>query len=299
MAGIGLYFLGGPPFLKAFQTSSNTRPPLAPGILGLILVILVFANAFFSITASITEPDWYISRNQIDTLGKFRDQIPNNASVIIIGNTALAEWAPVILEREVLNIEFGLEWQPDELKMIQAINASIEKDDFEGMIYALETYTGEHQVYLVSTLNDLDRFQESLPQNLTLHLIASTRVFVSSNSRQAYLSLLVPIDTTSVVMRPEVSISVSTGHSRSSNANSAVCQASSNDVSTITYHVSSKTIVYPLSVISVSGFDVRAHDVRSNIETSVRITRVILISSPANGRIIARVRNPLGSGNGY
>ena len=70
---------------------------------------------------SISDPDWYINQNQIAALKIFQDNIPRNAEVVIIGNIALAEWGPPILQREVLNIEYGLEWQPEELKKINEI----------------------------------------------------------------------------------------------------------------------------------------------------------------------------------
>jgi len=138
------------------------------------LLILVIANAFFTINASITEPEWQISRSQIDFLIDLRDDIPNKGRVIILGNIALAEWAPVILQREILNIEFGLEWQPTELEKVQEINVALENSDFNSMIDALEAYTGDHQVYLISSSDDLKRYQDTMPQNTTLLLIQQT-----------------------------------------------------------------------------------------------------------------------------
>ncbi len=174
LAGMGIVFILLPLFAKVFQTTSATRPPLAPGIFGVILLILVIANAFFTINVSITEPTWRVSRSQIDSLLDFQDEIPDNGRVIILGNIGLAEWAPAILQREILNIEYGLEWQPTELEKVQAINVALEEGDLGGMINALEAYTGDHLVYLVSTTDDLKRYRDTMPQNTTLRLIKST-----------------------------------------------------------------------------------------------------------------------------
>lgn len=174
LAGVGVVYVFLPLFSKAFQVPDSRRPPLAPGILGIILLILVFANTIFAITVMISEPEWMISREQIETLAEFQEMIPDNSRVIVLGNLALAEWAPVILQREVLNIEFGLEWQPDELDNAKAINATLADDDFENLIAAVVASTDDHKVYIISSSNEQDMFQNILKRSNRIIHVATT-----------------------------------------------------------------------------------------------------------------------------
>ena len=174
LASMGFVYVLLPLFSKAFQVTDDHRPPLAPGILGIILVILVFANAIFAINVIISEPEWKISRDQIDALTEFQEIIPKNSGVIILGNLAMAEWAPVILQREVLNIEFGLEWQPDELEKAKAINATLADDDFENLIAAVAASTVDHDIYLISSSNENVRFQNILKKSNRIIHVATT-----------------------------------------------------------------------------------------------------------------------------
>ena len=159
---------------RAPRGEGGPRPPLAPGILIVILVILIIANALFTVGVFIAESEWYISRNQIASLTELQTEIPENGRVVIVGNIALAEWAPAILQREVLNIEYGLEWQPDELEKVKAINEAIEENDFAAMIMAIEVYTDDQQVYLIASKDDRSTLQDSMPQNAALLLVLST-----------------------------------------------------------------------------------------------------------------------------
>jgi hypothetical protein len=174
LAGMGLVYVLWPLFEKAFQISSGSRPPLAPGILAVILVILVFANALFSMGAFIAEPEWRISREQISSIVNFQEEIPESGRLIVLGNIALAEWAPAILQREVLNIEYGLEWQPDELEKVKAINEAIQENNFEAMLEAVDHYTGDQQFYLITTLDDFSEIQDSIPENvITVQILSN------------------------------------------------------------------------------------------------------------------------------
>jgi hypothetical protein len=175
LSGSGFVFVLLPFFMKIFKTSPETRPPLAPGVLGLILVILILANAFFSINTSISDPEWHINRDQIEALSHLRENIPKGGRVVILGNVGLAEWAPAILQREVLNLEYGLEWQPDELYKVRAINAAIEKNDDEGMIHALGEYCEDSQIYLITIKDENpEALGNSMVHNNSLRLIDST-----------------------------------------------------------------------------------------------------------------------------
>jgi hypothetical protein len=168
LAGMGFVYILLPLFQEVFQTSADSRPPSAPGILAVVLVILIFANALFSLGAYIAEPEWKISRNQIASLKEFQQGIPENERVIVFGSIGLAEWAPAILQREVLNIEYGLEWQPDELEKVKAINIAIKEKDFAAMLQAIDNYIGEQQFFIIAAPDDWREIQNLIPENVTL-----------------------------------------------------------------------------------------------------------------------------------
>ena len=75
--------------------------------------------------------------------------IASDSHVLIAGNAALREWAPALLERDVLNCEFGLEWQPDELRFVYLINDALNEDDLTTAMQIVQGYSGDTQVWLI------------------------------------------------------------------------------------------------------------------------------------------------------
>ena len=61
-----------------------------------------------------------ISSTQIEELEAMQrsELIPVDASVIVIGNKGLVEWSPALIERDVINNFFGLEWIPERYEKI-------------------------------------------------------------------------------------------------------------------------------------------------------------------------------------
>lgn len=154
LAALGIVHLVWPLLQKAFSASgSNNRPPLAPGLLALILVLLIVAGAANTLHDLQNQPELQISAAATETLRQDRQLIPANAHVLIAGNVALREWAPALLEREVLNCEFGLEWQPDELKQVYLINDAIDANDLATAMAVLQGYSGDSRIWLIGDPN--------------------------------------------------------------------------------------------------------------------------------------------------
>jgi hypothetical protein len=86
---------------------------------------------------------------EVSTLQRDKAVIPLDAHVLIVGNGALREWAPALLERQVLNCEFGLEWQPDELQNVNLINAAIHANDLASAMVIVKSYSGDSRLWLV------------------------------------------------------------------------------------------------------------------------------------------------------
>jgi hypothetical protein len=149
LAAFGIIELLWPLLQKAFLTRKNNRIPLSPGVVALLLVLLVVANAMYAITDLQNRAYLRISAATIESLRQKRGIIPTDAHVLIAGNIALNEWAPQLLEREVLNCEFGLEWQPDEAQSVRHINEALEKDNLAGAMAFVRDYSGDTYIWLV------------------------------------------------------------------------------------------------------------------------------------------------------
>lgn len=128
-AGAGLVYIAAPLLKTAFNKLSSQRVRLRffTGA-ALLVMISLFMNATLALENLHSDPEWQISAAQIAELERLKSDIPSDAQVLVVGNQALEEWAPQILRREVINTQFGLEWQPDEYARYLAIYEAIETD---------------------------------------------------------------------------------------------------------------------------------------------------------------------------
>lgn len=119
------------------------------------ILILIGARAiqqsFDLRQALIADKQWKISAEQVQLLQKNRNIIPKNASVLVLGNDALLEWSPVLLEREVVNTKFGLEWQPNELQRVYNLNQELSAAANWGEIaHIVEKYGLPRPIYIIA-----------------------------------------------------------------------------------------------------------------------------------------------------
>lgn len=150
LAALGIIHLGWPLFQKAFSFAGvKDRPPLAPGLLGMVLVLLAVGGAMNAVRDLQNQSGLKISVSAIDTLQQDRQMIPTGEHVLVAGNAALREWAPALLERDVLNCEFGLEWQPDELKQVYLINGALDANDLSAAMEVVLSYSGDTRLWLI------------------------------------------------------------------------------------------------------------------------------------------------------
>lgn len=127
-----------------------------------LTTLLVFFCSWMTIgsfglnLALLEDQQWKISATQINLIEQAGQQIPENASVIVIGNDAIHEWAPYLLKREVINTKFGLEWQPAELEMTDKLNESIsEAQSWDDVLQAVTHSTRLQRVYVLSSSKKL------------------------------------------------------------------------------------------------------------------------------------------------
>jgi predicted patatin/cPLA2 family phospholipase len=76
--------------------------------------------------------------------------------VLVVGNDALLEWSPYLLQREVINTKFGLEWQPDKLAKITILNGKLATaTKWNDILSAVTQMNGQTQIYVLSTNKSL------------------------------------------------------------------------------------------------------------------------------------------------
>ncbi|HEY5270650.1 MAG TPA: hypothetical protein VII97_09960 [Anaerolineales bacterium] len=175
LAASGIVHLVWPLLQKAFSANgANNRPPLAPGLLALILVLLIVAGAVNTLHDLQNQPELKISAPATETLRQDRQMIPTDAHVLIAGNGALREWAPALLEREVLNCEFGLEWQPDELKLVYLINDALDANDLATAMAVVRGYSGDTRLWLIGDPDQVAKLTAAAGPSLEISIQAQT-----------------------------------------------------------------------------------------------------------------------------
>ncbi len=129
-AGAGLTKVAIPLLNKSFGQISkkSTRLALFTGI-ALVTISISAVNTLVAIEKLVNDEDWKISAVQIAELDRLREKIPQGTQVIVISNEAVIEWAPQILQREVLNVKYGLEWEPNEFVWVLALNEALENGE--------------------------------------------------------------------------------------------------------------------------------------------------------------------------
>lgn len=156
LAGFGIVYLVWPLFQNAFSSHKvNERPPLAPGVLLLILAMVLIASPLLAVHDMLNRVELKFTPVEAVTLYQEQAAIPENAHVLIAGNGALREWAPALLEREVLNCQFGLEWKPADLKIVYLINDALDGNDLAKAMTIIHAYTGDTIVWLVGDPNQV------------------------------------------------------------------------------------------------------------------------------------------------
>ena len=129
LAGAGLTYITVPFVKKGFnELPEKKRLGFFTGAT-LIIAISIFMNSSLAVESLINDAEWQISSTEIAELEALQAAIPANASVLVVGNQALEEWAPQILRREVINTQFGLEWQPDEYAQYLTIKETLDTDE--------------------------------------------------------------------------------------------------------------------------------------------------------------------------
>lgn len=144
------------PSIKSMSVSNLlTRTAAMWAAFGLIVFSLML-QSFELVNLQMRDQNWKLKAAQVEGLRRARELIPPSAQVIVLGNGGLREWAPYLLQREVLNTEFGLEWQPAEYRQIISANKALEEaESWERISEAVRSLTNQKQIYVILDPNHL------------------------------------------------------------------------------------------------------------------------------------------------
>ena len=85
----------------------------------------------------------------VDVLTRNASTLPRNAKVITLLNE---DWSPLLLRRDVLNMIYGSEWQPEERKAVKSFRSEVDEcDDFECVQSLAQEKFGYREMYFVAT----------------------------------------------------------------------------------------------------------------------------------------------------
>ena len=147
IAGVGLYHA-----LRALfeRLSAQGRPSEALGLIGIALIILAGASMATATRTSRKEaqkpraPEGFV-----EVLTRGRTTLPADAGVVTMEKE---DWSPLLLQRDVLNMPYGAEWQPLEKRSIDAFNAGMEACRDVACVHAQARETfGVDTLYFVTT----------------------------------------------------------------------------------------------------------------------------------------------------
>lgn len=124
-------------------------------VFAVLALVLVF-QPFAYVDAVIADQQWKLTPVQYDGVKNAATYIPPQAKVLVLGNDALLEWSPYLLQREVINTKFGLEWQPDKLAKINDLNTKLQAArTWDDVLADVQQMDGQTQIYVLSTQKSL------------------------------------------------------------------------------------------------------------------------------------------------
>jgi len=164
-----LFAYGVVDFIGSVNNHPNESQPWRK-IVTISAIILVAGWAVYQsfdlVNGVIVDRQELLTHEQIQTIQTARDLLPKGAKVVVLGNAALMEWSPFLLEHEVINNTFGLEWKPVQLGTVDELNSEIRNaQNWDDVLKAVNDKTGYKQVYILSQEK---KYLSSLSKNSTV-----------------------------------------------------------------------------------------------------------------------------------
>lgn len=130
--------------------SSTRKNLLGLGLIAIMLGLVV--QSFLLVDSFVADRQWKITPAQVNGLRQAREIIPPGVKVLILSNDAVLEWGPYLLQREVINTKFGLEWQPAERERINRLNTMLnDAQNWDDIWKGISDIGESGPIYIVST----------------------------------------------------------------------------------------------------------------------------------------------------
>lgn len=139
------------------------------GILVFVLSAVLLYASYDALYEMVHDTQARITMRQITDLEHAREVIPADAHVVVWGTDGFVEWAPSLLQREVVNVRFGLEWQPAKLARVSLFNASVREVQAQAQgwpgIFKTLTLLGLDHVYIIGDKQRLSQLSRASGTN--------------------------------------------------------------------------------------------------------------------------------------
>lgn len=151
------------PVIKSLSIFTTVVKSRFLGVSLALIALSMTLQAFELMKAQAINEYWKLAPDSIEALQKAREIIPASAQVIVLGSGGLREWAPYLLQREVWNTEFGLEWEPDEYHKVMSANQQLDAaENWQGIKNSIKLLTDMQQVYIVSENGKISEYFQGL-----------------------------------------------------------------------------------------------------------------------------------------
>jgi len=117
MVGIGVINYLLPLIHDLWTTKRNSKRTFFFSRLVVIVLLISFTFAPVKITSLQlldVRKDFFLTEQHLQTMDWVNNNVGQGSKFIVVANKNVLEWFPHVSEREVLNMPFGSEWEPDE-----------------------------------------------------------------------------------------------------------------------------------------------------------------------------------------
>jgi hypothetical protein len=91
------------------------------------MCVYVLCGNLLTIMNDTRDVDLQMEQRHMEALEWSRENLPPEARLFVLAPLNVIEWAPQIVRRETLNVEFGAEWEPDEYEAIMTFNQNVDE----------------------------------------------------------------------------------------------------------------------------------------------------------------------------
>ena len=133
LAGVGIRWVFSF-WLQKLSTDGQSKEAVALATAGMVcFVTLGLAGAGYMVAQEVDRE--YAPEGFVDVLARTSSTLPEEAKVITLMGGE--DWSPFLIQRDVLNMRYGAEWQPGEEEIIESFEDTLEECRNFGCVYSL------------------------------------------------------------------------------------------------------------------------------------------------------------------